>query len=231
MMDRNSYLGLLRMDEVRDELQVTEEQGDKIREAGDELRDSIQPPDVDFSSLRDGTPEERRETFAKMREFSSKVEKEARAKLAGILDETQMKRLRGLWVQRVGTLAALSDKEIAAELKLSEDQQKALASQQDDQRGRFGFGGGRRRGEGGPPPGAGGGEGGDRRERFEQMQQEAEEKALGVLTDEQKTAYAEIKGDEFEFPQREFRGRRGRGADDDDGPRRGRRGGPQRDAA
>ena len=59
-----------------------------------------------------------------------------------------------------------------------------------------------------------------------------EEQALGVLTEAQKEAFAEIKGDDFEFPQRGF-GRRGqRGGDDGvdgDRPRR-RRGPPQRDA-
>jgi hypothetical protein len=231
MGDRNSYLGLLRMEEVRAELKVSEEQGTRIREAGEALRDSLPPPEIDFANLRDAEPEEREAAMAKLREHGAKVEAEARAKLAGILDEAQMKRLRGLWVQRAGAIAALNDAAIATELKLSDDQKKTLAAQRDEQRGQFG---GRRRGEGGPPPGGGGGEGaGNFLERMQQARKEAEEKALGVLNDEQKAAFSALKGDAFQFPQPEFgRDRGGRGRDGGDGERRERpNGGPVRDSA
>ena len=232
MMDRNSFLGLLRMEEVRDELRVTEDQSTELRAAGEDVRENMQPPEVDFENFRNLSGEERRAAFEKMREFGRKVEQEARTKLASILDEGQMRRLRGLWVQRVGALAALSSDDIAAELELTDDQKAALADQRAEQREQFGGRGGRRRGEGGPP-GTGAGEGsGDFRERFQQMRQQAEEKALGVLTDDQQQEFAAIKGEDFEFPQRGrgFRGGRGRGeGDNGDGPRR-RRGSPPRNA-
>jgi hypothetical protein len=183
-----------------------------------------------------------------MEEFCANLEKEARTKLAGILDEAQMKRLRGLWVQRAGTLAALTNDEIATELKLDDDQKAKLKTQRDEQRSRTR--GGRQRGEDNPPPAGANppagdnppaagdrprGEGaGDFLERFRAARREAEEKALGILTEEQKTAFAAIKGEEFTFPQRDFGGGgrgfgRGRGDGDGDGPPR-RRGGPARDA-
>lgn len=237
--------GLLRQDDVRKELGVTSEQQEKIREATEAAFRSVQPPEIDFQGLRDASDEERQAAGAKMREFSQSVEKEIRAKLAGILDEAQIKRLRGLWTQRAGDLAALNNEEIAAEIKLDDAQKATLKTQLDEERPQmrgFGFGG-RRPGEGNPPadgaappqgagtppaggagtPPAAGEGGGEGRERFQDRRREArrasDEKALAVLTDEQKTAYVAIKGEPFEFAEPQFRAFGGggrRGGDDGD---------------
>jgi hypothetical protein len=95
---------------------------------------TLQPPDIDREALRDASEEERQAAFAKMQEFGESLEKEVRTKVAGILDEAQMKRLRGLWVQRAGALAALTSEEIATELKLNDDQKSQLKTQRDEQR-------------------------------------------------------------------------------------------------
>lgn len=239
--DRNSYLGLIRIDKVREELKITDEQHEKIRSAVEEIRSGLPAPDVDFGSLRDAPPEERQAAWAKMQEFGAKFEKEVRTRLAGVLDETQMKRLRGLWVQRAGAVVALNDADIAAELKLDDDQKAQLKAQADEQRGqmRGGFGfGGRPRGEGNPPadgnPPPRGEGGGNFLERFREARKAADDKALAVLSDEQKAAFAAIQGEAFEFPPPQFGGPggfgggRGRGGDGEGGPRR--RGGPGRDA-
>jgi hypothetical protein len=214
--DRNSYLGLLGIKEVRDELKVTEEQDKQVEGIREEIRNLPSPEGVpDFASLRDLSDDERRAAFAKMRAAGAAREKEARTKLATVLDEAQIKRLKGLWVQRVGSLTALNDSELATELKLTDDQKKLLTTQREEQQSQFGgrFG----RGEGG----------GDFRERFEAARKAANEKADGVLTDEQKTAFAALKGDEFKFPPPQFGG--GRGRDRGEGGERPNSG-PQREA-
>jgi hypothetical protein len=248
--DRNSMAGLLRQDDVQKVLGITSEQDTKIREATEAAFKSVQPPDIDYQGLRDASAEDRQAAWAKMREFGQSVDKEFRTKLAGILDETQMKRVRGLWAQRAGDLAALNNEEIAAELKLDDAQKATLKTQLDEERPQmrgFGFGG-RRPGEGNPPadgasppqgagappaegagsPPAAGEGGGEGRERFQDRRREArrasDEKALAVLTEEQKTAYVAIKGEPFEFAEPQFRafgggGRRGGDGDSSDRPR------------
>ena len=242
--------GMLRQEDVRAELKITAEQETKVREASDAVRESMQPPEFNFEELRDAPEEERQAAFTKMREFGDSVEKELRTKLAGILDEAQMARLRGLWAQRVGDVTALNNEDIAVALKLGDEQKATLKAQLEEERpmmrggGGGGFGsGGRPRGEGnrppadagGPPAGAGsppaGGpppgaeDGGERRERRSEARRLSSEKALAVLTEEQKTAYATIKGEAFPFAEPQFRPF-GRGRDGEGpgfGPGRGNR--------
>ncbi|MBL8848412.1 MAG: hypothetical protein JNG89_01955 [Planctomycetaceae bacterium] len=245
--DRNSMVGMLRQEDVRAELNITADQETKVREAGDAVRQSIQPPEFNYEELRDASEEERRAAFTKMREFGESIEKELRSKLAGILDEAQMTRLRGLWAQRVGDLAALNHEDIAVALNLTDEQKATLKTQLDEERpmmrgggGGFGFGG-RPRGEGNPPPAGAGGppaggppaggpppggdDGGERRDRRSEARRISSEKALAVLTEEQKTAYATIKGAAFPFAEPQFRAF-GRGRDGEGpgfGPGRGNR--------
>lgn len=229
--DRNSYLGLLRIDEVKAELKVTDDQSTKIREVGEEVRNAARPEGIDFEGLRDASPEEQQAAFAKLQEAGAKREQEARTKLASVLDEVQMKRLRGLWVQRSGALAALNDTGIATDLKLTDEQKTMLATQRKAQRAAMGGGFGRGRGEGGTPPPAGGEAGGNFFERMQEQRKAADEQALGVLNDEQKTALAAIEGDKFTFPAPQFGGPGGGGRGRDRGEGGDRpNGGPEREA-
>jgi hypothetical protein len=218
---------LLRIDEVKTELKLTDDQNTKIAAIGEEQRNAPLPEGLDRESLRDASTEERQAAFAKMQEVMATREKEARTKLATVLDEAQMKRLRGLWVQRVGTLAALGNADLATELKLTDDQKKQVATQREEQReamrGMFG-----RRSEGGAPGGEGGA-GGNPFERMQAARKAADEKAIGTLTDEQKTALAAIEGDKFTFPPPQFGGGGGRGRDRGEGGDRPSSG-PRREA-
>lgn len=214
------YLALLQIDEVRQELSVTEEQNRKIEDIGAEFRASR----PDFN--RDASPEERRAQAARFREAMAAREKEVQDKLAEVLDESQMKRLRGLWVQRVGALAALSNEEIANELQLTEEQRQQLAKQREEREPQFGARG--PRGEGGRPRGGEGapprGEGRDFAERLREARAQADEQALAVLNDDQKAAYNALKGEAFEFPAPRF----GAGGGPGRGPRGGEGGPPPR---
>jgi hypothetical protein len=44
-------------------------------------------------------------------------------------------------------------------------------------------------------------------QKMREMRSEADEKALGVLTDDQKKAFEEMKGEKFELPERQGRRR------------------------
>jgi Spy/CpxP family protein refolding chaperone len=233
MGGQDSYLGLLRIDEVKTELKLTDDQNTKIAAIGEEMRNAPPPEGLpDFREIRDLPDEEQQAAWAKWAEFNATREKEANTKVGTVLDEAQMKRLRGLWVQRAGVLAALNNADLATELKLTDDQKTQLATQREEQRAsmRGGFGG--RRGEGGgPPPGGGAGGGGNFAERMREIRKASDEKALAVLTDEQKAALTAIEGDKFTFPPPQFGGGPGGGRGRNRGEGGDRpNGGPQRDA-
>ncbi len=221
--DRNSYLGLLRMDAVKEELKITDAQQEEIDRIAEEARNA---PPGDFQFDRDASPEERAEQFAAMREAATQREEEVRTKLSGVLDDTQNARLLGIWVQRVG-LDALSNETVAAKIGLTDDQKAQLESLREEQRRAFTPRGDRPQPvEGERPPR---GEGENPFARFAEQRREAEEKTMAVLTDEQKTKLEELKGEEVEFPRPQF-GNRERNRDGNDGDQpRGERRRPERD--
>jgi hypothetical protein len=222
--DRNSYLGLLRMDVVKEELKITEAQQAEIDRIAEEVRNA---PRGDFEFNRDASPEERAEQFAAMREAANQREEETRTKIAGVLDETQNARLLGIWVQRVG-VDALSNETVAAKIGLTDDQKTQLAALRDEQRQAFAPRGER------PQPAEGErprGDGENPFARFAEQRREAEEKTMAVLTDDQKAQLAEIKGTAIEFPQPQF-GNRERNREGTEGDRpRGNRERPEGDDA
>lgn len=211
--------GLLMMEEVRKEVGISEEQFGKIREAMQELgggRGPGGPGGGNRVNPQDLSEEERaklREEFQKQMEERAKKSEEI---LKSNLDAKQLARLEELRIQREGA-GALARTEVAAKLKLSDEQKEkikeALASGQMDFRGG--------RGPGGP------GGGGFDREAFQKQMEEARAKrekanadALAVLTADQKTAFEGLQGAKFEFPA--FGGFGGRGPGGPGGGRPGR---------
>ncbi len=171
---------ILAMEPVQKELKLTEAQVTAAREAGDELRST-------FAGLRDLSQEERRE---KMQEFETKT-KELRNKVEATLDTAQKERLKQLVLQRRGAFGALQDPEVATALKLSDEQKKKVETLAEESRPRRGQGG------------AGGGQGGGG-ERFAALQKERNDKALGILSAEQKAEFEKLQGAKFEFPAGRF---------------------------
>lgn len=225
--DRNSYLGLLRMDVVKEELKITEAQQAEIDRIAEEARNA---PRGDFEFNRDASPEERAEQFAAMRaamrEAANQREEETRTKLAGVLDEAQNARLLGIWVQRVGP-EALANETVAAKIALTDEQKSQLAALREEQRQAFAPRGER------PQPAEGErprGDGENPFARFAEQRREAEEKAMALLTDDQKAQLEEIKGTAVEFPRPQF-GNRERNRDGTEGDRpRGNRERPEGDS-
>src|SRR5262249_9105710 len=125
-----SFTMLLFMQRVRDELKVTPQQAEEIDKIGFELRRRPQPQGIDF--FRTATVEQRRAAVKERNEQRDANERERMARLTEVLDESQLKRLRGLGAQRYGAIIALTDDTIAADLMLSDVQRQTLAPQRDD---------------------------------------------------------------------------------------------------
>jgi Spy/CpxP family protein refolding chaperone len=213
-------LGLLGMQEVREELKVTEAQQDKLRELGEKLREEMRGIFPDREATQDLTPEQRRERMQEaMEKFRKEAEKrapEVEKQIAEILDKAQFKRIKQLEVQRQG-VDALLRADIIQALGLTQDQQgkikEAIEERNKKQeelgeqmRGMF-QGGFRDMSEE---------QRADARKKMEQLgekrreiQTEAQKKAMGFLTDDQKAMMPNLMGEPFEFPR--FDRRRGPG--------------------
>ncbi len=190
-----SNLSLLEIGEVLDELGATDAQRTAIEglitQAQEAMRTTLES--FDFTGIRTLSREERdkrfREAVAKGEEASAKVE----GKLADVLTAAQLERLTQVRLQREG-LAALMRPDVAKRLGLSESQQEQILKINEGSRSRLeGFG---------QPDFS----------RFEQDRAKRLAEGEALLTDEQKAAWAAMKGKPFTFPEPRFRfGPPGRG--------------------
>ena len=204
--------GLLRIDKVREELDLLDEQIADLKKLGESSR----RPRGERPDFRNMSNEERSQFFAKMRSEAEKRRKEMEAKIKEILLPEQWERLQQIKLQASG-VRALLQKEVQVKLKVTEEQAKKLAAVAEEQRTAM-------------------------REKMRELfqtrdrdkireaitaaQKEFGEKLLAVLTDAQREAFEKLKGKPFELPRSAFfggrRGGRGRG-----GPGRRGPGGPQ----
>ena len=104
-------LGLLRNQQVQQELKLTDQQKQQLEQLGEQWREKMR-------GLRDLPPEERRQKGEGMR---AEVEKQ----LATILNEQQMKRLKQIALQVEG-YAALERPEIADQVGLTKEQRQKI---------------------------------------------------------------------------------------------------------
>ncbi|WP_437230575.1 Spy/CpxP family protein refolding chaperone [Planctomicrobium sp. SH661] len=211
---------------VQEELSLTDEQKTKATALLESMREAQRgngPGEGNRENFRNLSEEQRRERFAAMaKEFeerNAKVNAEFKPKFAEVLDEVQRERLQQISWQSQG-IRALNDPELATALGLSQEQKEKIAAVLTENRGP-GFGGGRG-GNGGPganPPSEQ-----DREARRAEFQARAEKlnaDAKAVLTDAQKTEFANLLGAEFDVSK--LRGQGGPGGPGGDrGP--GRRG-------
>jgi inorganic pyrophosphatase len=183
MMGRGGGLAILRIAEVQEELKMTQPQISKIDEAeqtmGESMRELMQ-------GFRDMTPEERQKAMAKMEEISDKT-------VAGLLDQTQVKRYKQLTLQRQGAMALMRPA-VAKELGVTEAQRKQIQEIQQKQREAMGN---MRPGnfqEMTPE---------ERQKMFQEFrdrQEKNNQEIMGVLTPAQKTKWTEMTGKPFKFP-------------------------------
>ena len=194
MIGRGGSLQLLRVPEVQTELKMTPEQIGKIDAKQQETRQALQ--DMFQGGGGQLSPEERQKRTDAMQAIQTKA-------VAGILDATQQKRFRQLELQQQGPLA-LARKDVATELKLTEEQSKQVAEIQrasgEEMRAAM--------------------QGVDFRNmsaedrtkmmtKMQQSQKAAGDKVAALLTDAQKTQWKEMLGAPFTFPATGFGGRPG----------------------
>jgi hypothetical protein len=122
MMGRGNPMMLLRNKSVQEELKMTQPQIAKLDSKQQEMMQSMR----DLFQSGQGDPDARRAMMAKIQEMQQKA-------VADILDTTQQKRFKQIQLQQEGP-AAITRKEIADELQLTEEQRKkAQGIQQDEQ--------------------------------------------------------------------------------------------------
>ena len=176
-MGNVAAIQLLQMDEVQAELKLSAEQKEKANAAHDEFMTARRQifTEVDKESGERGS---------KMKELKDKTVET----LATVLDEAQRKRLREIILQ-VNGAAELDNQEIAADLKITPEQEKKLSEV------RKANATARREAlkalkEGGE---------GSRNEKLSELQKDGDKKLLEVLTPEQSKQFETLKGKEFKL--------------------------------
>jgi Spy/CpxP family protein refolding chaperone len=200
---------LLRSEQVQQEVKLTDEQKSRLKELADKLRAKMDQRRAETEKL---TPEERRARFEKMRETMQK-EMEAQAaethkQIAEILQPEQLKRLKQIQLQQEGP-SALRRPEVAEALGLSKDQTAELEKAATENQEKAGKLFQSAWGQGGQDRGQRGGT----REKMQELRKEFEQKAMGVLSGDQKKKLVELMGPQFELDRSKLFPGRGEGRD------------------
>ncbi len=187
---RSSLLGLIGREEVQKELKLSEEQTAKVREVGEKLGAEMREQ---YTALRQ--IEDREKRGAKMAELRDQFDRKAREQLGEVLEREQMMRLYQIRMQYRAVVDSLANRYVAGRLKLTEEQQKKVAEIGKETQAKQSelFSGMRD---------ASDEQRAQAREKLLKIRGDADEKALAVLTAEQKAAFEEMKGEKFELPMR-----------------------------
>jgi Spy/CpxP family protein refolding chaperone len=192
-------LGVLRDEQAREELGITDDQMEKLRaiqeRMGERMRDQ-------FRGLRDLSEDERRERFSQMREQMQEQQEELQKEIDGVLLPQQRDRLKQIALQqqmRFGAQNALGSPNVAKELGITDEQREKLqeAARAAEE---------------------------ELREKTDKLREEAREKVLSVLTASQREKLKQMIGEPANLgggPGQRFGGQRG-------GGQGGRRGGGDR---
>jgi hypothetical protein len=201
-------------DDVRQDLQLVDEQQEKVDELADEIRTQLQDEMREmFRGMQDLSDEERQQQFEKIRERMEDVNADAEKRLKKVLLPHQFDRLKQIDVQmRVQQQGAeaLTSGALAETLDLTDSQRERLEERAAEVEQEL-------------------------QEKISQLRIEARKKLLDVLTAQQRAKLESLMGDDFAAtdPPRGFGGRGGRGGffggnRNDDGGRRGRERGADR---
>jgi Spy/CpxP family protein refolding chaperone len=167
---------LATLDEVQADLELSDEQKKQIAEINDKLRE-------DRRGLFGGGFGR----FSQIRADMDKLNREASAEVDAKLADPQKQRLQEIAIQVNGP-AALYDPSVVEQLSLSDEQKKKLEELRADnskavEDAMSDFGELPRE---------------ERREKFRQLSETADSNLLGVLTDEQKSKFDEMQGQEID---------------------------------
>jgi Spy/CpxP family protein refolding chaperone len=172
--------GLISNQGVQKELKLTDEQTSKAEAVARDVREKHHG---DFAKLQDLDAQERSEKTA---EIVRTMTRETNKALADVLKPEQMNRYRQIQLQHLG-LRALTEPEVQSKLKLTDDQVgqiRRLNADSQSQRREFSQGGG----------------GGNRQEMQKKeatLDKESMDKALAVLSADQKQAWKDMTGEPF----------------------------------
>ena len=183
---------LLAIEKVREELNFTDDQTEKIAEKAADLNSQMQ------TGLRDimmsGGDE------AEIKELTDELMEEEK-EIVAMLDDDQKKRLSQLKYQRMGR-SVYQDEQCQKDLEFSEEQvesvNEAFEGYMEDLQSAF-------------TDARESGDMGSIRQTMTDLAKELDESLVGFLNDDQKKKLEEMKGEEFDFPQPQRRGRGGRG--------------------
>ncbi len=182
---------LLRTEAVQKEIKLSDEQTNDINDLAVQMQSEAMEI---MSGLQDLTEEERKEELPNLMKTMNEKGKELQGKVDKLLNPAQTARIKELSLQRRG-MQALGDEEVIAALKLTDDQKKQLTAIRDSA--------GKAQEEIMKAVISGGG-GADRsaiQGKMEAMRKELGDKALAVLTPEQREQFEKMKGAKFTFPQ------------------------------
>jgi len=174
---------LLQNEGVQKELKLSEDQIQKIKDVSEKTREKYREQ---FESLRSSSSDQS-EQREKMQALFRTASEETAKELAGILKPEQDKRLKQIGLQQRG-VQAFQDPEVEKELKLTDDQKESIRTIAQDaaQEMREAFQGAQ-------------GNFQELREKGAALRKESMNKAMAVLTDEQKKTWKSLTGEPFEL--------------------------------
>jgi Spy/CpxP family protein refolding chaperone len=169
-------LGLLYRDDVRQDLQLVDEQQEKVDSLAEEIRTELQDEMREmFRGMQDLSDEERQQQFEKIRSRMEEVNANAEKRLKKVLLPHQFDRLKQIDVQmRVQQqgAGALTSGALAETLDLTDSQRKRLEERAAEVEQEL-------------------------QEKISQLRIEARKKLLDVLTGEQRAKLESLMGDDF----------------------------------
>ena len=173
--------GLLSNKGVQKELKLDDDQATKVNKLAEDMRAKQREA---MESARDLAPEERR---TKMMELSRTMNADADKALADILKPEQLTRFKQIRLQTRGA-DAFNDPAVQAELKLTDEQKSKVRELMDNQMSQmreiFQNAGDDRDAA---------------RQKMMALRKQTNEKAVAVLTDDQKKAWTGMVGDPYDF--------------------------------
>ena len=184
-------VGLIARDEVQQELQLVDEQKDKVRAITDEMRNKVreQMRDV-FGQMQNLSDDERRAKFGEIRTKIDALSADTEKQLDKVLLPHQMERLKQIDLQtkvQSRGASALTSGDVAKALNLTDEQREKLEKRAAEVQEEL-------------------------QTKIKQLQADAREKMLDVLTPDQQAQLDKMMGQQFDLPDQNFGGRfRGRG--------------------
>ncbi len=184
-------LMMLGIPEVQKELKMTPDQIEQVKTKGPDVQKAVRGIFEEaggFQALRDMSEEDRGKLMAKVQELQTKA-------VASVLNTDQSKRFHQLELQQAGA-QALSRKDVAEALKITDEQKEKLAAVQKEN------------GEamrqifqsGGNPMDMTEDERAAMMKKMQALRKSSSDKSFAVLTPEQAKSWKEMIGEPFKFP-------------------------------